>query len=335
MSSLSTDANAVAALRERVGRGRRSRRRRLGPGPPGLEPGHRRAARGRRVPPRTPARSRPRSPVAQHHRLRVAPQGTGHNAGPLGDLARDTVLLRTDRMPATSSSTPPAGIARVGAGVLWEEVTAPAGEHGLIALHGSSPNVGVVGYSLGGGIGWLARSHGLATTRVTAIEIVTPTGRDHPRRRARASPSSSGPCAGAAATTASSRRWSSAYTRSPPAYAGWFIWPWERSPPRCCARGPSGPRTVPDEMTPSVGPHPADPRPALRARAAARPQHRGRRGGPTPAPRTRSGSVRNWCGRCATSRPRWTWSRRCPAPAMVRLHQDPEPPTPGVGEARR
>ena len=60
--------------------------------------------------------------------------------------------------------------------MLWEEVTAPAGEHGLIALHGSSPNVGVVGYSLGGGIGWLARSKGLASNSVTAIEVVTAAG---------------------------------------------------------------------------------------------------------------------------------------------------------------
>ena len=32
---------------------------------------------------------------------------------------------------------------------MWEDVVPPAGEHGLAALHGSSPNVGVVGYSLG------------------------------------------------------------------------------------------------------------------------------------------------------------------------------------------
>ena len=35
--------------------------------------------------------------VARHHGLRVAPQGTGHNAAPLGDLS-DAILLRTDRM---------------------------------------------------------------------------------------------------------------------------------------------------------------------------------------------------------------------------------------------
>ena len=52
----------------------------------------------------------------------------------------------------------------------------PAGEHGLAALHGSSPNVGVVGYSLGGGIGWMARMHGLSAESVLAVEIVTADG---------------------------------------------------------------------------------------------------------------------------------------------------------------
>ena len=66
--------------------------------------------------------------------------------------------------------------ARVEAGTLWEEVVNPATEHGLTALHGSSPNVGVVGYSLGGGIGWLARKHGLSADSVLAVEVVTAYG---------------------------------------------------------------------------------------------------------------------------------------------------------------
>ena len=43
--------------------------------------------------------------------------------------------------------------ARVGAGVLWSDVVGPASEQGLAALHGFSPDVGVVGYTLGGGLG--------------------------------------------------------------------------------------------------------------------------------------------------------------------------------------
>ena len=50
-------------------------------------------------------------------------------------------------------------------------------ELGLAALHGSSPDVGIAGYSLGGGMGWLSRRHGLQADSVTAIELVTADGR--------------------------------------------------------------------------------------------------------------------------------------------------------------
>jgi FAD/FMN-containing dehydrogenase len=106
--------------------------------------------------------------------LRVAPQGTGHNAGPLGPLD-DVVLLRTSAMTEVTID-PQRRIARVGAGVLWLDVVEAAAKHGLTTLHGSSPDVGVVGYTLGGGIGWYARKLGMATNSVTAIELVTADG---------------------------------------------------------------------------------------------------------------------------------------------------------------
>jgi UDP-N-acetylenolpyruvoylglucosamine reductase len=111
---------------------------------------------------------------ARERGLQLAPQGTGHNADPLGPL-EDTILVKTHRMRGVSID-PEARIGRAEAGVLWIEVVEPAAEHGLAALHGSSPDVGVVGYSLGGGMGWYARSHGLATNSVTAIELVTADG---------------------------------------------------------------------------------------------------------------------------------------------------------------
>ena len=66
--------------------------------------------------------------------------------------------------------------ARVEAGVLWLEVVQAAAKHGLAALAGSSPDVGVVGYTLGGGLSWLARKHGIGANHVTAIELVTASG---------------------------------------------------------------------------------------------------------------------------------------------------------------
>jgi FAD binding domain len=107
--------------------------------------------------------------------LQVAPQRTGHNAGPLGDLD-DVLLLKTDAFEGVSIDAAARRV-RVGAATRWEQVTPRLSELGLAALHGSSPDVGIVGYSLGGGIGWLARKHGMQTNAVTAIELVTAEGR--------------------------------------------------------------------------------------------------------------------------------------------------------------
>jgi FAD/FMN-containing dehydrogenase len=110
--------------------------------------------------------------------LRIAPQGTGHAARAMGSLAH-TVLVKTERMRGVEID-PERRVARVKAGVLWGEVGEAAAEHGLAALAGSSPDVGVVGYTLGGGIGWLGRRYGLASNNVVAVELVNADG-DHVR----------------------------------------------------------------------------------------------------------------------------------------------------------
>ncbi len=115
--------------------------------------------------------------------VRVAVQGTGHGAFPLGPLD-GTLLLKTTRMTGVEID-PETRRARAEAGALWGDVVAAAGEHGLAALHGSSPDTGVVGYTLGGGIGWLARREGLACNRVRAVELVTADGQAATRRRER------------------------------------------------------------------------------------------------------------------------------------------------------
>jgi FAD/FMN-containing dehydrogenase len=111
---------------------------------------------------------------ARERGLRVAPQGTGHNAIPLGSLAH-TVLLKTERMRGVSIDVRKRR-ARVDAGVLWAEVTEAAADYGLAALAGSSPDVGVVGYTLGGGVSWFGRRYGLAANSVTAVELVNAQG---------------------------------------------------------------------------------------------------------------------------------------------------------------
>jgi UDP-N-acetylenolpyruvoylglucosamine reductase len=107
--------------------------------------------------------------------LRVATQATGHFAGSL-DGFENTILVKTSRMRRLEID-PDARTAHAEAGVLWEEVVLAAGEHGLAGLAGSSPDVGVVGYTLGGGVGWLARRYGLAANSVVAVELVTADGR--------------------------------------------------------------------------------------------------------------------------------------------------------------
>ncbi len=66
--------------------------------------------------------------------------------------------------------------ARVLGGTLWCDVVAAAAEHGLAAMHGSSPDVAVAGYALGGGLSWYARRHGLATNSLVAVELVAADG---------------------------------------------------------------------------------------------------------------------------------------------------------------
>jgi len=111
---------------------------------------------------------------ARAHDMRIAPQGTGHGAPPLEPLD-GAMLLRTTRMRRVDIDSA-ARTARAEAGAVWQDVTDPAAEHGLAALAGSSPTVGVAGYTLGGGIGWLARRYGLAANSVTAAELITPRG---------------------------------------------------------------------------------------------------------------------------------------------------------------
>lgn len=108
--------------------------------------------------------------------LRVAAQATGHAAGPLAtQRLDDVVLVRTGLLDGVYID-PERRIARVEAGATWEQVVTAAAPHGLTALHGSAPDVGVVGYTLGGGLSWYARKHGLAAGSVVAAEVVTADG---------------------------------------------------------------------------------------------------------------------------------------------------------------
>jgi FAD/FMN-containing dehydrogenase len=113
---------------------------------------------------------------AAEHGLPVGVQATGHG---LSVPANGGILISTSRLDAVAID-PVAQTARVGAGVRWNQVIAAAAPYGLAPLNGSSPFVGVVGYTLGGGLGPMARQFGYAADHVRWIDVVTADGR--PRR---------------------------------------------------------------------------------------------------------------------------------------------------------
>ena len=108
---------------------------------------------------------------AREEGLRVAAQATGHGAGAIASL-EDAILISTKHMRGVRID-PGTRRARVRAGAVWADVTGPAAAYGLAPLAGSAGDVGVVGYTLGGGLSWLGRKHGLACNSVVAIELVT------------------------------------------------------------------------------------------------------------------------------------------------------------------
>ena len=109
---------------------------------------------------------------ARENGLRVAGQGTGHGAVPLGSL-EGVILIKTGRMRDVLIEGEKA---RVEAGALAEDVADAAIESGRSSMPGTSPNVGVTGYTLGGGLSWFGRKHGWACNKVSAIELVTADG---------------------------------------------------------------------------------------------------------------------------------------------------------------
>ena len=195
-------------------------------------------------------RARPRQWCAPRSTagLRVAPQSTGHNAGPLGRLD-DVVIVRTSGMDSVQID-PVRQRARVGGGAIWLPVVEAAAAAGfrraarLVARRRS-------GRLFAGRRDLHVRPEarpadqqhhrGARSSRPTAPSC----GRTQPRM-----PSSSGRSAVAAATSASSRPWSSPSSRSTTPTPG--CWSGIAGTPNgCCAAGWPGPADAPDEVTTS------------------------------------------------------------------------------------
>ncbi|MGO4432419.1 FAD-binding oxidoreductase [Arthrobacter sp. LFS091] len=102
----------------------------------------------------------------------VSVQSTGHGAT---NAIEGGLLISTRRMLELSID-PVERTARVGAGVRWKAVVELASTFGLMGLCGSTTDVGVVGYTLGGGLPIMGRKYGFASDHVIAFEIVTADG---------------------------------------------------------------------------------------------------------------------------------------------------------------
>ena len=110
---------------------------------------------------------------AAAHGLRIAVQCTGHGAAAFA--GEDVIVLHTGRLDEITID-PATRTARIGAGLVWQQVIDAAAPYGLAPLCGSSPTVGVVGMLTGGGIGPLVRTYGLSGDYVRAFELVTGDG---------------------------------------------------------------------------------------------------------------------------------------------------------------
>ena len=106
--------------------------------------------------------------------LRVLGQGTGHGAVAVGPL-EDTVVIKTSAC-AGSRSIPRPRPRGSRPACSRSSSARPRPSTACARMPGSSPDVGVTGYTLGGGLSWLGRRYGFACNRVAAIEVVTADG---------------------------------------------------------------------------------------------------------------------------------------------------------------
>jgi FAD/FMN-containing dehydrogenase len=106
--------------------------------------------------------------------LEIAVRGGGHNvAGRC--VCEGGLMIDLSRMRAVDVD-PEAKTARAQGGALWADVNGAAHEHGLAVTGGAISTTGVGGYTLGGGLGWLMSTQGLAADNLVAAQLVTAAG---------------------------------------------------------------------------------------------------------------------------------------------------------------
>ena len=104
----------------------------------------------------------------------VAVRGGGHSVPGFG-TADDAIVV--DLSSLTSIVVDPkTQIARVGGGATWAMMNDATMAHGLATTGGIVASTGVAGLTLGGGIGYLTRAHGLSCDNLLSAEVVLADG---------------------------------------------------------------------------------------------------------------------------------------------------------------
>jgi len=112
---------------------------------------------------------------AREHGLEIAVRGGGHSSA--GHSTGDGALVIDMRGFRDLTVDPGARRLRAGAGLDAGTVVAAAHEHGLTVPFGDNGAVGIAGITLGGGMGYLSRQHGLTVDHLMSAELVTADGR--------------------------------------------------------------------------------------------------------------------------------------------------------------
>jgi FAD/FMN-containing dehydrogenase len=111
---------------------------------------------------------------ARRHGLQVAVRSGGHSFPGLS-IADDALVIDLSPMKGVRVD-PDARTARVQAGVLLGELDRETQPFGLAAPSGIVTHTGVAGLTLGGGIGWIMRKHGLSVDKLRRVDVVTAEG---------------------------------------------------------------------------------------------------------------------------------------------------------------